>query len=397
MRILVLNSEDDARRIYGDALLESGLTVEYRGEASPSPEAVLDSAHPDLVLLSLEWLPHHRLVSAEAARRDIPTLYVMDGVLEWSYVWNNQSYISPSGTMAQPLIAGHIAAIGRHPARVLASLGLRDRTHVVGLPRLDGFPRTRTIRPHESPTVLVACARTPSHNLEHEANVTRALSDLKAAMEEIGLRATWRIPGRLASEIGVAPSHAPLVESLDQVDALVTFPSTLALEGMLKGLPTAIVEYRPVPVYLDSAWQIRSKEHIYPVLNELLYPPAEKKAYQDHCLGEELEAGEAGARLRSLIHAVAQREFATAAAGPVPGHGALDFKLVHSQISSFSASPVAAMQYEIEAHRAYRKFLHERIAELLGTWQVRLARRLRMVPAFKNVNRILDFFSGNRT
>lgn len=396
MRILVLNSEEDARRIYGSALLDDGLTVEYRGEAFPSPESVLDSTRPDLVLLSLEWLPHHRLVSAEAARRNIPTLYVMDGVLEWSYVWNNQSYVSPSGTMVQPLIAGHIAAIGRHPARVLASLGLRDKTHVVGLPRLDHFPRTRTIRPHEAPTILIACAKTPSHNLEHEANVIRALSDLKAATEEIGLRAAWRIPDVLAREIDVESSNASLVESLNQVDALVTFPSTLALEGMLAGLPTAIVEYRPVPLYLDSAWQIRAREHIYPVLNELLYPPAEKKAYQNYCLGEELEIGEAGTRLRSLIHAVAQRDLATGAATAAPTHGALDFKLVHSQISSFSASPTTAIQYEIEAHRAYRKYLHERIAELLGTWQVKLVRKLRMVPAFKNVNRILDFFAGNR-
>lgn len=395
MRILALNSPEDARRIYGDALLGDEFTVEYLGEATPRPESILDSARPDLVLLSLEWLPHHRIISAEAGKRSVPTLYVMDGVLEWSYVWNNQSYISPSGTMAQPLIAGHIAVIGRHQARILASLGLRDKTHVVGLPRLDSFPKTRTVRPHEGPVVMIACARTPSHNLEHEANVIRALSDLKAATEEIGLQTIWRIPEGLAREIRVEPSSASLNESFNEVDALVTFPSTLALEGMLAGLPTAIVEYRPVPLYLDSAWQIRAQEHIYPVLNELLYPPAEKKAFQDYCLGEELETGEAGERLRLLIQAIARDELAVDATEAGATHGALDFKLVHSQISSFSASPNASVQYEIEAHRAYRKYLQDRVSDLLSTWPIKLMRRLRRIPAFKNINRVLDFFSGN--
>jgi hypothetical protein len=393
MKILVLNSREDARRIYGDAISAEDFVVEYLGEEVPCPESILNSVRPDILLLSLEWIPQHRIISAEAARRNIPALYVMDGVLEWSYVWDNQSFIAPSGTMVQPLIASHIAVIGRHPARILASMGLREKTHIVGLPRLDEFPSTRTVHARREPAVLIACARTPSHNLEQEACLIRALSDIRATVEEMGLRAIWRIPADLAAEVRVQSSNHALEESLNEADALVTFPSTIALEGMLVGLPTAIVEYRPVPLYFDSAWQIRTKEHIYPVLNELLHPVAAKKAYQEYCLGEELEAGEATVRLQELIRKVVQGQSIPNADLAPPAHGALDFRLVHSQLSSFAASPNASLQYEIEAHRAYRASLKARVAELCGTWQIRLLRKLGHLPGFGRINRILDFFS----
>lgn len=395
MKILALNSREDADRIYGEALSQSDFIVEYLSTDLSCPESILDSATPDIVILSLEWLPQHRIISAAARSRHIPTLYVMDGVLEWSYVWNNQSYIAPSGTMAQPLIASHIAVIGRHPARVLASMGLRERIRVIGIPRLDHSLKNRVTRVRQAPALVIACARTPSHNLEHEANVSRALSDLKTISEEIGVKPIWRIPANLAKKLQVEPTNDPLHVTLSDADALIAFPSTIALEGMLAGLPTALIEYRPIPLYIDSAWQIRAKEHIYPVLNELLYPPPEKMAYQEYCLGEELEEGEATKRLSQLVREIVRDGIANEV-GEIPKpYGPLDFKLVHSQISSFSASPNAILQYEVDAHRAHRRHLQVLVSDLLGSWQIRLSRRLRWVPSFKKMNRILDLFVDN--
>jgi hypothetical protein len=315
----------------------------------------------------------------------------MDGVLEWSYVWGNQSYVIPRGTVLQPLVASHLAVIGRRPGRILASMGMGSRIHVIGLPRLDGLPLSGTTASRRRPIILIACARTASHNLDHDANVRRALHDLKSVAEELGLEVIWRIPPDLAIEIGITPSNEALSEVLNAASAVVTFTSTLALEAMRAGLPTAIVEYRPVPLYVESAWQIRSRDHVYPVFNELLHPPAEKIAYQEFCLQEELEDGSASERLASLVMQLGRgqlREEGT----PASSSGALDFKLVHSQLSSFSASPNASLQYELDASRALRRLVADRMRELRATWQVRILRRLRKVPTFGKLNRLLDFY-----
>ncbi|SEJ31269.1 hypothetical protein [Frateuria terrea] len=390
MKILVLNSPEDARRIYGSALFHDDVTSTYVDGGNINPKMLLDKETPDLVLLSLEWLPFQRVVSAEARRRNIPVLYVMDGILEWSYVWNNHSFVFPAGTVLQPLIASHISVIGRHPARILAAMGLGEKISIIGLPRLDNFDRARVVASGAPPRLLICCARTPSHNNEHRISVIQALSDIKAIAEELGIGCAWRITDELAQILDVKKAAEPLTELLSTSSALITLPSTVALEGMLCGLPTAIMEYRPVPLYLETAWQIRSREHIRPTINELLYPPAEKLAYQDYCLNEELNIADAGDNLHRLIAEITAHTGKVVESAPKAPYGALDFKLVHSQISTFSSSSLASLQYEIDAYASYDKLLRTWKADLFATWPIKLLRMLRGVPLFKRINRLLE-------
>lgn len=390
MKIIVLNSQEDAKRIYGTGLEQRYTSVEYYPDSSFAPDAILASRSPDLVLLSLEWTPAHRLFCAEANRRRIPTLYVMDGVLEWSYIWENQSYVQPHGTVLQPLLAQYLSVIGRHPARILSSMGLKEKISIIGLPRLDSTARqARFSHIALPPTVLICTAKTPDLNRQRRASTVRALKDLMGVIQELELSAVWRISNDFALDLGVTPSKADLKEDILNSNCLVAFPSTVVLEGMLSGLPTAIIEYQPNPLYIETAWQIRCKDNIYPVLNELLYPPAQKIAYQDYCLHEELEVGQASARLDEFIHNIVdgkiqQRETEKRS------HGALDFKLVHSQLSSFASSPHAAIQYELDAYRGYKEASEKQMAAFLQTWPVRCLRALRKVPLFRKVNRLLE-------
>ncbi len=365
-RIVVLDEEARHREIYGAVFERLGVRAEC-AYGRPVDE-ILDS-HPSLILLSREWTEEWRLVAAGARRLGIPVVYVMDGVIEWSYVWNNLSHIRGHGTFLQPLLASDLCVIGRHPARILSALGVGARAHVVGLPRLDGYDRRRTIEAGTRPRILIATARTSGHDTEQQVMALRALRDLKEWFTSNPCAdVIWRIAGDLAEELGVKVDlQGSLSDALGRSSALITFPSTCALEGMLKGMPVAQVDYRPLPSYVETGWFIRSADHIPNVVHELIHPPAARLAHQDACLVDELEPGDATERLVEVIQAALTRpglpEAGLAPTVVQPG-GRLDFRLVHPELTVFAAAPTTLLQYELDAaHRALRRVKAERMEE----------------------------------
>lgn len=362
LRVAVLDEPERHGELFGKAL--DALSAERMDARGLSVDALV-AAQPDVLLLSREWTPEWRLAAAACGRAGIPVVYVMDGVLEWSYVWNNLSHIRPQGTMLQPLIADHLCVIGRHPARILASLGLGSRIHLVGLPRFDSYPRTRSVEAGAKPRVLVATARTAGHDPEQQMMARRALRDLKAFFDTVpGIEPIWRISADLAEDIGVIPSIAgTFSNALEKASALVTFPSTCVLEAMQKGIPVAQMEFRAVPLYVASAWEIRSPDMIPAVIQELLHPPAEKLAWQNACLADELESGNATERLVAVIREAVRRGAGSASSDTEKSlrDGFLDYRQVHSELSAFAAAPVARVQYELDAvHRLLKETRQQR-------------------------------------
>ncbi len=365
LTIVVLDEEGRYRELYGRAFERLG--VRPKSGHDLSPEEIL-AMKPDAILLSREWSHSWRLTAAAARRAHVPVIYVMDGVIEWSYIWNNLSYIRPNGTMLQPLMASDLCVIGQHPARILASLGLAQRIHVVGLPRYDSFDRSRTLNPTRRPRIIVATARTASHNVEQQVFVLRALRDLKNYFTANPVaEVVWRIAADLAEELELeCDVRGTLAHALSGASGLITLPSTCVLEGMLKGLPVAQVEYRPVPLYVTTAWEIRSPAHIPDVIQELLYPPANKLAYQDACLADELAPGNASERLAEVILDVLARPQADGASAipqPTQVFGRLDYRLIHSELSAFAVSEKSVLQYELDAAYGRIKKLKQDVIE----------------------------------
>jgi hypothetical protein len=361
--IVILDAPGRAEEIHGPAPFTLGRPVIHAGERDAEGVLALD---PAAILLSSEWTHEWRLIAAAARHAGVPVIYVMDGVIEWSYLWNNLSFIRPWGTMLQPLIASDLCVIGRHPARILSSLGLADRIHVVGLTRFDKLPRERVLRAGSRPRLLVATARTAGHDVEQQVLARRALRDLKAWLDtQPHIEPIWRIAADLAEDIGVAADVAGgFTEALSSCTALVAFTSTCVLESMHKGIPVAIIDYRATPLYVAAAWEIRCTEHIPSVVQELLYPPPQKLAWQDACLADELESGDATAALADVLRAAIDRPRpAPDAPAPTPDRpdGRLDFRLVHSELSAFSLGSLPVLQYELAAaHHLLRHTRHEK-------------------------------------
>ncbi len=229
----------------------------------------------------------------------LPVLILSDGILEYRNTWEHPDL--PEGSMFQPLFGSKLACIGKSQVRSVESWGNPGRCESVGLPRLDSLltGRPSKIQRKGPFRLLIATANTPAFNDHQRATVVNSLTHLKrivdanAVINGRPVEVTWRLTSGLDEEIGL-PTPDPgkktaLLEMIDQVDAVITTPSTLYLESVLKKRPTAILNFHNTPLYVASAWTISAPAHVRQTLLELESPPEPKMLFQEAMLHDNLE------------------------------------------------------------------------------------------------------------
>lgn len=253
----------------------------------------------------------------------VPVLVLADGILEYRNTWEHPEL--PDASMFQPLCGHKLACIGRGHLRVVESWGNVGKCELIGLPRFDSIdPETVSPVQTEGPfRLLIATANTPAFNESQRATVVESLTRIRQRFEKNNqvngrpCEIIWRLTDGLERAIGLpapetnldgkAVKRKPLSEVIDQVDAVVTTPSTLYLESILKRRPTAILDFHNRPQYVQAAWTIGAPLHLNETLDQLADPPAHRMLFQETTLHDQLECeGSATDRLIELMETMVQ-------------------------------------------------------------------------------------------
>lgn len=275
-----------------------GDELEYMAEYEPNQ---LVSMSPDLVIVPDEhWCELGNIVSF-CNENGILTLQMMDGILEWRRTWDytREGKIIGNGPnpLNQPAFADKIACLGFKDFRILESWGNFGKCEITGMPRLKHIMNIRNDFSHLSQKknrILISTAKTPEFTEKQAEKTIQSLTDLKEYFSKRkDIEVIWRITGDYHKLIGVENSLSDLNgkeihEIIQQVDAVITTPSTTILEAMTLKVPVAILDYHNLPHYFETAWSISAQTHIDSVVNELLNPPAVKLEYQDFLFHEQL-------------------------------------------------------------------------------------------------------------
>lgn len=268
----------------------------------------------DLAIFFSEHFERFRRCCSALKERQVATLYLVDGILEWRNAWENRADEPACPWTMRPVLSHKVACIGASQARTLAAWGNVDKIELTGLPRLDGFAAVEAAGPGAGPfRVLVATAKFPGFTPEQVATTLRSLQDLRQfekSAPRVGgrpLELAWRVAAPLDKELGLGPGAdgwkgGNLSALLASVDAVVTTPSTLMLEAMLAGRPVALLDYHNAPHYVPAAWRITTADQLLPVLSDLASPAPARMALQRELLQDALQTGEsATARVQLLI------------------------------------------------------------------------------------------------
>ncbi|MDC3335662.1 hypothetical protein OAV71_04065 [Opitutales bacterium] len=311
----------------------------------------------DVLLVTLEWLPKWRTTILEAQKNGIPCYYLIDGVVEWDYLWRNWEYIKVSGTAFQPLLSNRIGVIGYQQARILSMLGLENKIDYIGIPRFDSKKSYRFTNELTTYKILVTTANTPSLNAAGDAYVLNAIKELRDYFNsQKTVEVKWRIGHQYAKKLNLPANDDKMSidDEIASVSGVISFASTVLLESMLFEKPTALIDFRQVPSLLQSAWTIKCKTDIPIVVRELIHPPSEKLAYQTFCLNEQLFYKNATNRLADSLFKLCNKSspYTQTELSTTQTIQKIDFNQVHSQITSFSIGDLTTLQYSFDAYRS---------------------------------------------
>jgi hypothetical protein len=249
--------------------------------------------------------------------KNVATLYMLDGILEWRNAWEDASDGPACPFTMRPVLSHKVACIGMSQKRILDSWGNHLKTEVVGVPRFDGLPRppkeTKQYKAAEPFRILVATAKTPAFTEQQAERVLGSLTDLKDFFQRTSslngrpIEIVWRVADSISAKLEIEnTAHdltgSELASQLANVDAVVSTASTLMIEAMLFDLPVALLDYHNTPAYVKTAWRIGCRDHIQPIVVELTDPPERKMLFQRTELSDAAYSGtNAADRMAELI------------------------------------------------------------------------------------------------
>ncbi len=356
LKILILDGAGNSNPIYTTWIPKCPLKCEVWDPEIATPSVV----PPDCGLVVAHDQFREPIASALMTLMEqnrTPVLILADGILEFRNTWCNPRIAA--GSVYQPVLGHKMACIGPNQARIIESWGNIGKCENVGMPRLDCMtsrqPRPR--RNDQNFRLLITTANTPGFTNRQVEIARDSLICLKKSIDEfnasndLGITPVWRVSKSLAGDlrshsIEVCNADCPLDVALQDVDALISTPSTCLLEGMLQGIPVATLNFWNEPTYVPSAWTITSAQCIKKTLSELISPPSAKMLFQQFCLADSLRAdGQATDRLIQLMLEmvnIGKRHAAEGAPLVFPG------KLIDDE-----STPVSATEFKLDLKKMF--------------------------------------------
>lgn len=308
----------DARIVIG--LIDPGSGRAHYGAAvdALAPDQTVDitaqdperAARCDLCVTAGETSPDQVLPLHAARRAGVPSLLVMDGILEWRNTWEHPGLVAP---LLQPVISDKVACLGPSQARVLDSWGNAGRCEVTGCARFDPLLSLRGRPLPPDGDVLVMSARHPWFTDVQRERVLEGFRDLRdwfarrRAADTGTPRLRWRVGDDVALALGLAAAErdlpdTPLPAALLRARAVVTTPSTVMLEAMLLSRPVALLDFTGSPAYVPAAWSVHGTAELDLLIPSLLAPAAERMQWQETLLADALACdGPAVPRVAGLM------------------------------------------------------------------------------------------------
>lgn len=225
-----------------------------RGHAAafltPASTEMLRLHTPSVVVVKETQSPLSRWALRQAHAFGATTVLLMDGVLEYRNTFHNPFVES---NFLRPTLAHIVACAGPMDEALLRSWG--NDAVATGLPRIHAA-FSAPLPPPDSgrPAILIATANRPAFNAEERTRLLTALRLLQQELSRRALRPIWRLTGGLEIDLGVHNDTRALRDCLSDASAVLTTPSTLAIEAMAAGRPTMLIHPQPGPLWQRTPW-----------------------------------------------------------------------------------------------------------------------------------------------
>lgn len=247
--------------------------------------------NPVVVIFMADWIYQIENMIIKLHERNIPTILLMDGIIEWKGYFENPKWSygdNPSPFI--PILCDKVLVPGFSTFRFLEYFGNEGKCEIVGQPRFDVYQDRKRVAPKNKKKIIgVMSANTAGYTESQVDESIRLFEDIFRFGQSHDFHIAWRLRKGFHEKIKYSiqnDSSTTLLEFLNKVDCVICQPSTAAYEAMILELPVAIADYNIAPNLITSAWSIHSKDQIEPIVKELLNPSALKLHLQNQLLDD---------------------------------------------------------------------------------------------------------------
>lgn len=294
---------------YEEFGLLGGLASGFKLDAPPIFLSRLRNAvvASDAVVSCLYHSPLSMHVAALARDVGKPFVYFSDGVEDWANMVGNP-YLKHLGLKQHhPAYADAYFLCCKGGADYISMLG--KETFVYSPRRVFSGGAATEMESRAMPEnfrFLISTANTAYFDDAEFERLVTLLRQVKAILADKGLSCKYRIlDKRLLDAIGVC--DADNLESgtfeacLAQFDGLITTPSSIVIPAIKNNIPVALLDYRDVPMLLQTGWRLHGSCDIAGALERMMIGDRERISYQQTVLAGSVARDEVPGVLAGLI------------------------------------------------------------------------------------------------
>lgn len=231
-----------------------------------------------VVVTCIDHSHFSRFLCLLAKANGVPSLIIMDGVFEWSNATSNPFLVKRGIKLLSPLCYSHAAVVDSGLGEALSRKGCKVYSYSPSSVVENELIQT-------SGAVLVTTANTPYFSEQEYVDLLSMLTEVIKSLENKNIDYAFRIfDERIIEDLSIPPQKniigGGFVQVVKDYGALITTPSTIAIEAMRLNLPVALLDYRDGPVFFQSAWRINGGSSISRTIDSLLSPSPERLDYQ---------------------------------------------------------------------------------------------------------------------
>ena len=132
--------------------------------------------------------------------------------------------------------------------------------------------------------ILITLANTPYFNEIEKNNLLDLLKNVIRSCNALNLKVLYRLDRKFIDALDLKNIDNNIADTIEvvlgSVKTVIVSPSTVALQAMNNGLPTALLIYRDTPIYYSAGWLLHRSTDLDLAIKSMLNPDPERMLFQ---------------------------------------------------------------------------------------------------------------------
>ena len=234
-------------------------------------------------VLTIHSLDNKLLTKLAGLKNRTLTVTLQDGLIEYAHCCLKES----TSHRYRPIVTDFLLTFGERPKKIALSRCQDANVIATGSPRFDEYSQYQDKSVEIGSPVLMTTANTPWFDSRSKKEFIKLFIEILGTLTELHIDFKLRLPDKVKKELmfksplafnrilrsrylkGLGNPEIPLIDDVLSSSAVITTPSTVALEAMILNRPVAIIRTGAFPMYLESAFELAGTDSIVPVLSGL--------------------------------------------------------------------------------------------------------------------------------